>query len=256
MDKPPGPEGRSHQDVQITRAASFKEQRAGSIVRRVPHRYRHYFNVEKRSFFQSSVDGIKVGKHIPFVWLCAAMGNKMTTQDLLLKRRHGMNYSRLKLTIQTRIPLGDGEVTIQPNYGEKQKKQGWVDEAEPQAIQREIKQLRPSLADGRRGRSVWPGPLVRLTETLSPLPGHRAKAKGRATRANRRGHSSLAAGCATFVTDVCDAYWSGYTMDRMRTGERFIFLVPNGAVVRGNRGRISAREYHDAQKSLAYPIPC
>ena len=35
------------------------------------------------------------------------------------------NYNRLQeqgLTIQTRIPLADGEVTIHPNYGEKKKK--------------------------------------------------------------------------------------------------------------------------------------
>ena len=60
------------------------------------------------------------------------MGDKATIQDLLLMNCHGMrfspvlrtqweNYSRMK-SIQTRIPLADGEATIPPNFGKKPKK--------------------------------------------------------------------------------------------------------------------------------------
>ena len=88
------------------------------------------FNMDTYSSFQPNIEGIKGGMLIPFDWMCAAMGDKATVQDLLLMNYHGMNfspilrtqrenYNRLKsqgLTIQTRIPLADGEATIPPKF--------------------------------------------------------------------------------------------------------------------------------------------
>ena len=165
-------------------------------------------NVETYSFFQSSLDGMKGTKHIPFNWMRAAMGGKTTTQDLLLMNYHGMkfspvprlrwqNYNRLKaqgLTMQTRIPLADGKVTIQPCYGEKQKKKGRADQAEPKASQcgegsNFARVLRPSSAERKKTgeRSGNPNPLAQLTATPHPQPDRQTKGRERVTRLSRRG---------------------------------------------------------------------
>ena len=120
-----------------------------------------------------------------------------------------------------RIPLADGEVTIQPNYGEKQKKKkkkkkGWVCKSEPQSDQRKDGSQSPE-------RSGNPRSISPADRMLSPLPDHRI------------------ATCVGRVT----------TTDGMRTGDRFISLFPNGAIARGNRDRSPVREYHGAQDCLA-----
>ena len=81
--------------------------------------------------------------------------------------------------------------------------------------------------------------------TLSPLPDHRAKAKGRATRASRRGRAKgrtprakamrlgdgMRGTAPTYVTRT------GTTVDGVGTGDQFVSLIPCGANAGGNRDR-------------------
>ena len=153
------------------------------------------FSVDTYSFFQSNIEGMKGCKFIPFDWMCAAVGDKATTQDLLLMSYHGMhfspilrtqweNYNRLKsqgLSIQTRIPLADGEATILPNCGEKQQKSKF-EAAETRGYLDPLRGSERRLVNGRGN----PGPSARPHAMPSLHPDPPAKARGRVTRASKR----------------------------------------------------------------------
>ena len=193
-------------------------------------------NVDTYSFFQSNIEGMKGGKLIPFDWMCTAMGDKATSKDSLLMNYHGMhfspilrtqweNYNRLNsqgLTVQTRIPLADGEATIPPNYGETQKKKKKKNKfaaAETPNPQRgdgsqSARVFRPSLAERRKAgeRSGQPGPPARLRATPSLHPDPPTKERGRVTRASERGKGisgGRRADVPLFYTDNRRCFCSG-----------------------------------------------
>ena len=86
-------EGCRYQDAQDTRVASYINNALGQMFDVFHVMIGTSFNVEKYSFFQSNLDGMKGGKYIPFDWMCTAMGDKTTVQDLLLMNYHGMRFS-------------------------------------------------------------------------------------------------------------------------------------------------------------------
>ena len=151
------------------------------------------------------------------------------------------------VTIQTRIKLADGEVTIQPNHGEKQKKKkGRVDQAEPKASQRgegsnSPRVLRPSSAERKKANGLGnPDPLAQLTVMTHPQPDRRTKGRERVTRVSRRGNAKRKTprgkALRLLGDGMCGAALACVihtgmvtTVDGMSAGDQFISLIPRSA---------------------------
>lgn len=87
-----------------------------------------------------------------------------------------------------RIPLADGEVTIQPNYGEKQKKKkkGWVCKSEPQSDQRKDGSQPPERLD-----PLWQNGKRRANDLFDrnagPSSGSPGESKGKGNNGKQKG---------------------------------------------------------------------